>query len=143
MVPPLIRQNLTVLPSRRQATAPAISGEPVFPYCTFRKAAPGGIWARCTAASHHPATLLNTLRTYFFPSTRSYEAVCILTKCNEFVKHPCKLFSFLNQIGYGKYGCFYAQRSQEKIENHSSNLQEADCHSELYCTDCSTNHSKN
>ena len=88
MVPPLIRQSLTTLPSGRLTTALAVSGEPVFPYCYFRQAAPGGIWVRRTAALHQPAVLCRTVRTYFFPSVRYfYEADSILTKCQVFVKH--------------------------------------------------------
>ena len=87
MVPPLIRQSLTTLPSGRLTTALAVSGEPVFPYYYFRQAAPGGIWVRCAAALHQPAVLCRTVSTYFFPSVRSYEADSILTKCQVFVKH--------------------------------------------------------
>lgn len=57
MVPPLVRLYLTIKTSQRYKTLFAVSGEPVLPYCMFRKATPGGIWAVFLIALHQPATL--------------------------------------------------------------------------------------
>ena len=46
----------------------AISGGPVFPYCYFRKATPGGISAVFPTALHQPAVLWRKAFAYFFPS---------------------------------------------------------------------------
>ncbi len=68
MVPPLVHLHLTMQTSQRLITPFAVSGEPVFSYCNFRKAPPGGIWASLPTASHPPAALWRKSNAYFFPS---------------------------------------------------------------------------
>ena len=68
-VPPLIRHLLTKIPSQRPTTLSAVSGGPVFPYCFFRKATPGGISAFFPAALHQPAALWGKRRRLLLPFT--------------------------------------------------------------------------
>ena len=84
MVPPLIQYALTDIPSRRQTTPLAFSGDPVLPYCYFRKATPGGISSRL---SHCLAPTGSSLAERI-TSTNSHHCVGhILAKFAAFVKH--------------------------------------------------------
>ena len=91
-VPPLVYQCLTALTSQRQTTLFAISGEPVLPYCYFRKATPGGISAGfpgCLAPTGSSLEGNGSL-------TCSHQGVIgILTKRSGFVKRICSITSSL------------------------------------------------
>ena len=69
-VPPLVYLHLTVKTSKRQITLLALSGEPVFPYYWFRKAALGGISAGSPTVLHQPTALWQEMTAYLFPSMR-------------------------------------------------------------------------
>jgi len=53
--------------SQRQTTLCAVSGAPVFPYLSFRKAAPGGISALFLTALHPPAALWQEIGRLLIP----------------------------------------------------------------------------
>ena len=97
MVPPLVRLHLTIQASQRLPTPYALSGEPVFPYCTFRKATPGCISVRKLTALHPPAALWEkNVHTSSLPHVTH-----ILTNPTEFVKqaftlpyYPCEVFGW-------------------------------------------------
>ena len=71
-VPPLVRLHLTMQTSRRPTTPLAVSGDPVFLYCYFQKATPGGISAVFPTALHQPAALWRKTERLLHPITVLY-----------------------------------------------------------------------
>ena len=70
----------TVEASQRLTTLFAVSGEPVLPYCYFKKATPGGISADFPTALHQPAALCGKItEPYLVSSSRLFDYGCTLT----------------------------------------------------------------